>query len=494
MQLYDTFFLIDGKSGGVMSHYHTDWMSMPYPSNDSLKLAVVDMESIIREVKLDIQSLEVEVKRSRELRQQFTDVADPKPVKGPSDPAANRGTVQKSAKGDEYVYAGASRAALKIGTPNSDAPYVVLAGRMGAAPAYANDKSWGEWLVSHFGAFRLRADQQLSEPCKKVIMQGYLPQLHFLVWSMPVVIDCTTLSGIDYMDVTSAIENYTRFATAAFGLKDPLTLDLHEFVPYMAVQMSDVNKRPVVCEAWDDTVRVLNDTMSLGMADALRQLGPHATVVQQTRALQSYRLPRSLTDEFRYQYDVAERKYRAFRHYTRLPGLAQLTPVTEGSGLVPVGAKIARVTTNTATGERKLTSAASDDDGGDADRGQGKKRKVRFAGKGASSKGSEAMKQLQVQIKNVAAQNSKLGAQLLAVQQQSQAEKNYAAEMQRRASLGVDIVGSNRVDTPAALGKRYQGVHNPTTSNLCSYYNTKPGCRFGTQCKDQHVLQPPKTE
>ena len=206
-QLYDTFFLKDGKSAGVIANYHTDWMSMPYPSNDSLKLAVVEMDSIIREVKLDIASLEAEVKRSRELRQQFTDVADPKPVKGPSDPSALRGTVQKSAKGDEYVYAGASQAALKIGTPNGDAPYIVLAARMGTAPAYANDKSWGEWLVSHFGAFRLRPDQHLSEQCKKVIMQGYLPQLHFLVWSMPVVIDCTTLSGIDYMDATSAIEN-----------------------------------------------------------------------------------------------------------------------------------------------------------------------------------------------------------------------------------------------------------------------------------------------
>ena len=505
MQLYDIFFLKDGKSGGVMSHYHTDWMSMPYPSNDSLKLAVVDIESIIREVKLDIQSLEVEVKRSRELRQQFTDVADPKPVKGPSDPAALRGTVQKSAKGDEYVYAGASRAALKIGTPNGDAPYIVLAARMGAAPAYANDKSWGEWLVSHFGAFRLRPDQHLSEQCKKVIMQGYLPQLHFLVWSMPVVIDCTTLINIDYMDAMSAIENYTRFATAAFGVEDKLTLDLNAFIPYMAVQMQDVNKRPVFCEAWDDTVRVLNDTMSLGMPDVLRKLGPHATVVEQTRALQSYRLPRSFTDEFQYQYDVAERRYRASRLHRTLPVLAQLTPVTEGSGLAPVGAKIARVTTNTATGERKLTSAANDDDGGEANRGRSKKRKVRFAGKGASSKDSEAMQQLQVQIKNVAAQNSRLGAQLWATQQsqvqsqvqsqaQAQAEKNYAAEMQRRASMGVDIVGANRVDTSAALGKRYQGVHTPTTSDLCVFHNTRSGCRFGTKCKDQHVFQPPKSE
>ena len=505
MQLYDTFFLKDGKSAGVIANYHTDWMSMPYPSNDSLKLAVVEMDSIIREVKLDIASLEAEVKRSRELRQQFTDVADPKPVKGPSDPSALRGTVQKSAKGDEYVYAGASRAALKIGTPNGDAPYIVLAARMGTAPAYANDKSWGEWLVSHFGAFRLRPDQHLSEQCKKVIMQGYLPQLHFLVWSMPVVIDCTTLSGIDYMDATSAIENYARFATAAFGVEDKLTLDLNAFIPYMAVQMQDVNKRPVFCEAWDDTVRVLNDTMSLGIPDVLRKLGPHATVVEQTRALQSYRLPRSFTDEFQYQYDVAERRYRASRLHRTLPVLAQLTPVTEGSGLAPVGAKIARVTTNTATGERKLTSAANDDDGGEANRGRSKKRKVRFAGKGASSKDSEAMQQLQVQIKNVAAQNSRLGAQLWATQQsqvqsqvqsqaQAQAEKNYAAEMQRRASMGVDIVGSNRVDTSAALGKRYQGVHTPTTSNLCVFHNTRSGCRFGTQCKDQHVLQPPKSE
>jgi hypothetical protein len=79
-------------------------------------------------------------------------------------------------------------------------------------------------------------------------------------------------------------------------------------------------------------------------------------------------------------------------------------------------------------------------------------------------------------------------------QAQAQAEKNYAAEMQRRASMGVDIVGSNRVDTSAALGKRYQGVHTPTTSDLCVFYNTRSGCRFGTKCKDQHVFQPPKSE
>jgi len=496
MQLYDTFFLKDGKSAGKIANYHTDWMSMPYPTNERLKLAVVDIESIIREVKLDIASLEDEVKQSRLLRQQFTDVADPKPVKGPSDPMADRGTVQKSAKGDEYVYAGACRAALKTGTSNGDAPYVVLAGRMGAAAAYANDKSWGEWLVSHFGAFRRRHDQQLTEQCKKVIMQGYLPQLHYLVWAMPVVIDCTTLSGIDYMDVTAAIDDYTRFATAAFGLKDPLTLYLHQFGPYMAVQMRDVDKRPVFCEAWDDTVRMLNDTMSSGMADALRQLGPNPTIVEQTRALQSYRLPRSLIDEFRYQYDISQRKYRASRHHTRPPVLAQLTPVTEGSGFVPVGTKIARVTTNTATGERKLMAADSDDDGGDADRGHGKGRKVRFATKGASGKGSDAMKQLQVQIKNVAAQNSRLSTQLtqLTAAQKAQAEQNYAAEMQRRANMGVDIVGANRVVVAEALGKKYHGVHNPTTTNLCTFYNTKSGCKFGVQCKDQHVLPSPKKD
>ena len=479
-----------------MSHYHTDWMSMPYPSNDSLKLAVVDIESIIREVKLDIQSLEVEVKRSRELRQQFTDVADPKPVKGPSDPAALRGTVQKSAKGDEYVYAGASRAALKTGTPNGDAPYVVLAVRMGAAPAYANDKSWGEWLVSHIGAFRLRPDQQLSEQCKKVIMQGYLPQLHFLVWSMPVVIDCTTLSGIDYMDATSAIENYARFATAAFGVEDKLTLDLNAFIPYMAVQMQDVNKRPVFCEAWDDTVRALNDIMSLGIPDVLHQLGPHASIVEQTRALQSYRLPRTFTDEFRYQYDLAERKYRTSRRVAMVPVLARLHPAQGSSGFGPVGTKIARVTTDTATGERKLMSAASDDDddGGDRDRGHGKRRKVRFAGSGkaASGKGTEAMKQLQVQIQNVAAQSNKIGAQLNAVQR-AQAEQNYLAEMRRRASMGVDVTGSDRIDVPSVLGKKYHGVHAPTSGKACTFHNTKTGCRFGTQCKDEHVTLPSKT-
>ena len=119
---------------------------------------------------------------------------------------------------------------------------------------------------------------------------------------------------------------------------------------------------------------------------------------------------------------------------------------------------------------------------------------MRFAGSGkaASGKGTEAMKQLQVQIQNVVTQNTKIGAQLNAVQR-AQAEQNYLAEMRRRASMGGDVTGSERIGMPAVLGKKYHGVHAPTSGKACTFHNTKTGCRFGTQCKDEHVNLPSKT-
>ena len=78
------------------------------------------------------------------------------------------------------------------------------------------------------------------------------------------------------------------------------------------------------------------------------------------------------------------------------------------------------------------------------------------------------MKQLQVQIQNVASQNNKIGAQLNAVQR-AQAEQNYLTEMRRRASMGVDVTGSDRIDVPSVLGKTNNSV--PVFENISRRYS-----------------------
>ena len=355
----------------------------------------------------------------------------------------------------------------------------MLAYRLGIAPVYSTEKSVEDWAARQLVRFAVGRAAALPTTLTAWVTQGYIPQLHMLVPKIPMIVDATTLAthSFEYMDVVTGITDYSKYCRGTYGEEDILTQQLAGFLPTIDAYMTDSDKRPVFCEAWEETTRAINDDLERLVRTTMLALPSGSSIMQQTAAIQEVRV-RTVIDEFNRQYAEAERKYRKAR-----PTAAHFCVTLEGIPQVKEGAKPSAL--------KATAAAAPDDDAATSKAGPSVHFNASTLSKLDGRKpalpaaATKQLKQMSSQMTALTKAQTKTDKAMVNAVALMHGGTNFGKHLLERAARGEDISGAARVGQ--VVSDKWEVEHKPSTDTVCRFHDgTRSGCRRGNHCPNLH--------